>query len=41
MTCQLQLGAAAEVLMIGAFPLAYLHRVGVVLTRRRKQNEAV
>ena len=31
-----------KVLMIGAFPLAYLGiGVGVVLTRRRKQNEAV
>ena len=31
-----------KVLMIGAFPLAYLGiGVGVVLTRKRKQNEAV
>lgn len=31
-----------KVLMIGAFPLAYLGiGVDVVLTRRRKQNEAV
>ena len=31
-----------KVLMIGVFPLAYLGiGVGVVLTRRRKQNEAV
>lgn len=31
-----------KVLMIGAFPLAYLGiGVGIVLTRRRKQNEAV
>ena len=30
------------VTLIGAFPLAYLGiGVGVVLTRRRKQNEAV